>query len=252
VSRTRSVFNDIPSCKSQSSTWATHTRLFFSNQLAIISELEREANIARNKALLEQLELKQAVEQLGLPSKRKAQPKSQAKPVQPAKRQKRERNESPALRRQSARLRKEVADPNETRSQQKRRLAQEEERRAKEAEELLESQFQERMQKQPRHQDLLLSELADDELKSSKWSTLTTTLQAISDDPQPVGAADPDAFTFTSDKKHMAAVEELREKLKNLKVVSRAKVTDNRVYSAAYHPTMTKDLILFGGLFYVY
>jgi len=32
-----------------------------------------------------------------------------------------------------------------------------------------------------------------------------------------------------------------------LKVVARAKVMQDRVYSAAYHPDPTKDLIFFGG-----
>lgn len=35
--------------------------------------------------------------------------------------------------------------------------------------------------------------------------------------------------------------------MRGLKVVSRAKVTQDRVYSAAYHPEITKDLIFFGG-----
>lgn len=61
--------------------------------------------------------------------------------------------------------------------------------------------------------------------------------------------ADPDAFTFDNDKENGRCVAELREKLQNLKVVSRAKVTLNRVYSAAYHPDVTKDLIFFGGEF---
>ena len=37
------------------------------------------------------------------------------------------------------------------------------------------------------------------------------------------------------------------ERLQNLKVVSRAKVTENRVYNAAYHPEKTKDIVFFGG-----
>jgi hypothetical protein len=42
-------------------------------------------------------------------------------------------------------------------------------------------------------------------------------------------------------------VKALRDKVQELKVVSRAKVTQNRIYSAAYHPEITKDLIFFGG-----
>ena len=42
-------------------------------------------------------------------------------------------------------------------------------------------------------------------------------------------------------------IKELRDQLQGLKVVSRAKVTQDRIYSAAYHPEVTKDLIFFGG-----
>ncbi len=52
---------------------------------------------------------------------------------------------------------------------------------------------------------------------------------------------------FNSSKKEDAEVAALRARLQNMKVVARAKVTQNRVYSAAYHPEPTKDLIFFGG-----
>ena len=81
-----------------------------------LSEIEREANIARNRILLEQLELKQAVEDIGIP-KPKAKPT--AKPVRPAKR-KRETSEPEAPRRHSARLRG-VIDPNEGPAQRRKR-----------------------------------------------------------------------------------------------------------------------------------
>lgn len=84
------------------------------------SEIEREANIARNRALLEQLELKQAVENLEVP-KHKGTAKSTAKPVQPAKRVKRERLEPEAPRRQSARLKKDTFDPDESPSKRQKR-----------------------------------------------------------------------------------------------------------------------------------
>lgn len=91
----------------------SNTHLFTNSflLLPVSSELEREANIARNKALLQQLELKQAVD--SLPTKSKA--KSAAKPIQPARREKRKREPEEELpRRQSARLRRGVVDPNET------------------------------------------------------------------------------------------------------------------------------------------
>ena len=77
------------------------------------SELEREANIARNKALLQQLELKQAVE--SLPSTSKVKTEKKVKPIQPRTREKRKREpEVEPPRRQSARLRRGQIDPNES------------------------------------------------------------------------------------------------------------------------------------------
>jgi hypothetical protein len=52
---------------------------------------------------------------------------------------------------------------------------------------------------------------------------------------------------FANDKEEEAEVAALRERFRNLKVVARAKVTQDRVYSAAYHPDPTTDLIFFGG-----
>jgi hypothetical protein len=73
---------------------------------------------------LEQLELKQAVADLGITktkAKAPANTTTKAKPVQPSKRAKRERSEMEAPRRQSSRLKKDVIDPNESPSRRKRR-----------------------------------------------------------------------------------------------------------------------------------
>lgn len=64
---------------------------------------------------MEDLELSRGASNLGI-----AKPKPAAKPVQPAKRKRKETEELP--RRQSARLRKSVVDPNETPAQRKKRL----------------------------------------------------------------------------------------------------------------------------------
>ena len=56
-----------------------------------------------------------------------------------------------------------------------------------------------------------------------------------------------EAFDFDDDKQEHAELKNLKEKLSNLKVIARAKVTQDRIYSAAYHPEPTKDLIFFGG-----
>ncbi|TFK42537.1 WD40-repeat-containing domain protein [Crucibulum laeve] len=205
-------------------------------------ELEREANIARNRALLEQLELKQAVSDLPIPKSKTA--KSKAKPVQPVNRNKRER-EPEAPRRQSARLRKDTVDPNETPAQKRKREREAAERRAQEEEERLQVEEQARIAKRPRHQDLKLVTLVETN-GPEEMSTLSTALGAAAQKSQPRRVGDPDAFVFEEKKDAAAAVAELREKLQDMKVVSRAKVTQERIYSAAYHPEITKDLVFFG------
>jgi len=100
------------------------------------------------------------------------------------------------------------------------------------------------VRKRPRHGDLGLADLATEE--SEELSDLTTTLQTICEG-NVKHVRDPGAFYFGGDKNDEAAVEELRETLQKLKIVARAKVTENRVYSAAYHPETTKDLVFFGG-----
>jgi type IV secretory pathway VirB10-like protein len=90
-----------------------------------ISELERQANIAKNKALLEELELGDAVNSIGFSKKPPPPPpkaKAKAKPVQPAKRPKREAVEDPGPRRQSARLKRSADDPNESPKKKRARL----------------------------------------------------------------------------------------------------------------------------------
>ncbi|KAI0065378.1 WD40 repeat-like protein [Artomyces pyxidatus] len=210
-------------------------------------ELEREANIARNRLLLEQLEIKSAVEALGFPSKPKpaAQAKSKAKPVQPAKRVKKEAAETP--RRTSARLRRAVVDPTETPAKKRKREQEEEKERRKEEDERLAAEERAREAKKPRHDDLDLSVLAEqEEWDSGPLSALNHVFQAVTQQVQPRRAAAPDAFVFDGDAKEDAEAAALRERLSKMRIVARAKVTQDRVYSATYHPEVTKDLIFFG------
>ncbi|KAE9409689.1 WD40 repeat-like protein [Gymnopus androsaceus JB14] len=194
-------------------------------------EREREQNIARNRALLEQLELKQAVDALGFTTKQ-APPKTKAKPVQSTKKVKKEA-EAEAPRRQSARLRGSTSiDPNETPSKKRKREAEEEERLAKEAEE----QERERLSKRPRHDDLDLVALTDED--AAEVAYLSTALQDVAQTAQPRRPADAEAFVFEKDAKDEAEVEALRQKLQSMKVVARAKVTGKS--------SPTKDLIFFG------
>ncbi|TCD66698.1 hypothetical protein EIP91_001053 [Steccherinum ochraceum] len=168
-------------------------------------DAEREANIARNKALLAQLDI--SMSSLEIPVNAE---KVKAKPVQPAKRK------------------------------------EEEERRRKEEEERLEAEEREREAKRPRHQELDLNVLTE-ELDDVERTSLRSSFEQILKTANPRRAASLDAFTFDDDDAQEATeVKDLKKRLGNLKVVARAKVCKDRIYSAAYHPEATKDLIFFG------
>ncbi|KAK0503322.1 WD40-repeat-containing domain protein [Armillaria luteobubalina] len=198
-------------------------------------EIDREANIARNRALLEELELKQAVEGLGFPAKpTKTETKKKAQPVQPSKKkQTKTEEQEPTVRRQSARLRN-VTDPNESPSRKRKREAELEEQRAKEAEERIEAEERARIAKRPRHQDLELATTLEDEDEGPR---LVDVLK---------GASSSGTRPEEEEEEGKSELEDLREELKGMRVVSRAKVTENRIYSAAYHLDVQKDLIFFG------
>ncbi|KAG6845324.1 hypothetical protein H0H87_010781 [Tephrocybe sp. NHM501043] len=210
-------------------------------------EQEREANIARNRALLEELELKQAVAGLGIAaSVSKATTKAKVQPVQPKKRVKKEAAEVEAPRRQSSRLKRGAIDLDESPSKRQKREAEMELIRAQEAEERLAAEERARMASRPRRHDLELASLFSEE-EAEEISSLRATLQDIAQKPNPRRVADTEAFTYDNDnKKQESHVTELRERLQSLKIVSRAKVTQDRVYSAAYHPEVSKDIIFFG------
>lgn len=216
------------------------------------SEREREANIARNRALLEQLELKDAVATLGVSVKSKPAPEHKAKPIPAAKRVKRE-SKAEVPRRQSARLRKDVVDPNETRAQKRKRLAEVEERQKKEEEDQILAEEQARSVKRPRAHDLDLSILTSaEELGDDEMSALRGTLQVITNKSIPRGIGSVDAWVYDSDKRIEKETQELRKRLGEMRVISRAKVTQDRIYSAACHPEPTKDLFFFGGNWIAY
>lgn len=82
----------------------------------IASEDEREANIARNRALLAEFDVS-----LDVPKPVVKKEKTKAKPVQPAKKRVK-REEKPVLPvRQSTRLRRSAPDPNETPEKKRKR-----------------------------------------------------------------------------------------------------------------------------------
>lgn len=126
-------------------------------------------------------------------------------------------------------------DRNEGPSQKRKREAEEEERLAKEAEERLEAEERARAAKRPRHHDLDIQALVDD-LGAEDISTLTEALQAIAKEEHPRRVADIHSYADLDDEQEEREAAELRSKLRGLKVVARAKVTEDRVYSAVYHP----------------
>lgn len=95
-----------------------------------------------------------------------------------------------------------------------------------------------------------MNTLLDDQDASSVMA-LTSSLQVVLESSQPVRVGNQEDFAYDSEdggkKKEKRKVEGLKEKFGGMKIVSRAKVTKERVYCAAYHPEVTKDLIFFGG-----
>ncbi|THH29638.1 hypothetical protein EUX98_g4552 [Antrodiella citrinella] len=209
-------------------------------------DAEREANIARNKALLASLDI--SVQSLGIAPKADKS-KLQARPVQPRRPAKRAAASPLPARttRASTRLKLPVVNPNETPAQKKKREKEEEDVRKKEEDKRLEAEERERQAKRPRHQDLDLTALTDD-LDDSGRSTLRSTFQELLKTSNPRRATSQDAFTCDADGTDQEAreVTDLKKRLEKMKVVARAKVCQDRIYSAAYHPEKTKDIIFFG------
>ncbi|KAH8833638.1 WD40-repeat-containing domain protein [Flagelloscypha sp. PMI_526] len=192
-------------------------------------ELEREANIARNKAFLEQLQLKQAVEELteGLPpsAKQRAAAEAEVKAKQAKKpRDPRKKTETPvdAPRRQSRRLQGASADP----TTKRKRVAEEEEEAAKAAEDALEQEYLNHVTKRARHEDFSLSGSAPAAFEG--------------DTPLPVGRA------IHSGEAETREIEDLQNRLRDMDLVARNQVGKARIYSSTYHRDASKDLIFFG------
>ncbi|KAI0673056.1 WD40-repeat-containing domain protein [Trametes maxima] len=201
-------------------------------------EQERQATIARNRELLKSLGLVDDAKTFK-PTKNV---QSTAKPVQP---RVKKPKEPPMPTRQSTRLRRAPIDPNETPAAKRKRERAEEEKRRRAEEELLAAAEREREAKRPRHHDLDLQTLTDD-LEPEELSELRKTFVEILKTPHPKREGSDEAYVFDDDKKEEVEVKQLKKQLGGLKVVSRAKVTQDRIYSAAYHPEPTKDLIFFG------
>ncbi|KZS99216.1 WD40 repeat-like protein [Sistotremastrum niveocremeum HHB9708] len=209
------------------------------------AERERQKNIERNAEWLRQLDLKGAADAL-IP--KVEPPKTKTKPVASARDKKRRATElAEAPRRKSARLTREVIDPNESPSKKKKREAELEKKRQQEEEERLEAERLAALAKLPRHDDLSLETLAERDEKPEDLSALRYTFKAMISKPYPRPPGKEDlVLLWQDDHKSDAAELEVEKAVRDLKVVSRAKVTGDRIYSAVYHGDKTKDLIFFG------
>jgi len=94
--------------------------------------------------------------------------------------------------------------------------------------------------KKPRHQDLDLTATGD-ELPPTELSSLRFTLSSLCDTKRPrvvgTGTTSRDNEIKADDK-----LNELEDQLRKVTLRSLAKVTDDRVYSIAYHPEEVRTL----------
>ncbi len=112
----------------------------------------------------------------------------------------------------------------------------------------LEAEERARQARRPRHHNLDLATLGGDELDEKDIPELQDLFKTICVTSHPKRVADVDDTTYDDDKgKGTAEMKKLKSQMESLKVVARAKVTNDRIYSAAYHPDRSKDLIFFGG-----
>jgi len=185
------------------------------------SELERQANIARNRALMEGLEVNQISSAIGI-----AKAKRTAKPRQLVKREQKEK----APRRRSVRLRNvSIVTP----------------ARKKKREVSYFYCFPNFWNCDLQKANVMLHKLV--EQYSEDIPTLNMTLEAIVSRPHTSCVNDYDT-QYNNGKRYEREVKNLRNRLRSMKIVSRAKVNRNRIYSCAYHPDISKDLIFFGGM----
>ncbi|KAG8924185.1 hypothetical protein FRC00_005404 [Tulasnella sp. 408] len=157
---------------------------------------------------------------------------------------KREREEDSAPLRRSSRRRTGPVDPNESPETKRKREEEEEERREALEREREEELKRARLAKLPRHHDLDLQTLSGDastgeieSLRSSFTSLLSTKYS------REVGSG---TTSRDDELKSDEKLEEVRGVAKQAKIRSRAKVTQERIYCMAYHPTTSKDLVFFG------
>ena len=190
-------------------------------------EQQRQEKIAKNQALLQQLQLDAAQTGLGPKSKPKPTSTSGTKRKRPVAKVKEEDN---APRRTSARLQGIVADS--------------EVARQKEEADTEAFHEQQRVKRQRMSGDI---NLADAVLEGQKWNRAGNWLSAV-------GPAAPGERTFDAqDVKETTSKElrEVRERMSSLQLwegaqPNRIKITPERIYSLGFHPTAEKALVFAG------
>ncbi len=77
---------------------------------------------------------------------------------------------------------------------------------------------------------------------------LANTLKSVSEGSFPRRMPGAKEYTFSDTKEEKAEVDALKRRLMKMKIVSYNRLTSDRIYSSAYHPEKSKDLIFFGGM----
>jgi WD repeat-containing protein 76 len=117
----------------------------------------------------------------------------------------------------------------------------------KEEEEKLKLEEERRKANRPRHNKLDLINLVEG-AGAEETSTLSAAMESVKKDVKK-RVPDFEDYMYDDEDEESKEVDDLRQKLSGMKVYARAKVTKSRIYSAAYHPEVSKDLIFFGGAF---
>ena len=199
-----------------------------SNNAASKYESQRQANIAKNQALLKELQLNAA--SAGIAPKSRSKPASSSSSAQkkkPAPRRVKEEDLQP--RRTSSRLQGIVAD-----SEVAKRKAEEEREHVEE---------QNRIKRMRRSDDLELGNI----VVAGEWNKSGNFLRDVRPANPYERTFDEDDVKNTPDKE----LREMREKMSNLSLwndiePARMKITPERIYAMGFHPTSEKALVFAG------
>lgn len=126
-------------------------------------------------------------------------------------------------------------------------MAEAEKRQREEEEERNAAEERARLAKRPRTHELDLAVLTEaEELSDTELGSLRGIFQTVTNVSTTRRVGDVRDWVFERTNQEDRELEILRSKLGKMKIVARAKVTDNRIYSSACHPEPSKDLVFFG------